>query len=57
MEISGPAGTGKSTIIAQLINLLGDEVIVSAFTGKASLAINGTTINRAFNIPVLKPNY
>ena len=36
--VSGPAGSGKTTILRKVVNMieaLGDKVVVSAFTGKA----------------------
>lgn len=46
LEISGPAGSGKSTIVSELVNGIGlkqDEVMYMAYVGKAaqSLAMKG----------------
>lgn len=54
-EISGPAGTGKTTIIKYIIELLGlnmYEVLFVAYVGKAALqltrsGVNGKTIHSA----------
>jgi len=45
-EITGPAGSGKTTIVRELIRRLGlerDEVLFMAFVGKAAmqLALSG----------------
>lgn len=52
-EISGAAGTGKTTVVKHIINRLGledNEVVFIAFVGKAALAmrlsgVNGRTIH------------
>lgn len=52
-EISGPAGSGKTTVVKHIIEALGisdDDVIFMAYVGKAALAlrlsgVNGRTIH------------
>lgn len=42
-EISGPAGSGKTTIVKQLVERLGlyeDQVVFCAFVGKAAMQLN-----------------
>ena len=51
LEISGKAGAGKSMIIKDTIKLMGDNVIVTAHTGKAAVSIRGMTLCAAFGIP------
>ena len=52
--ITGNAGTGKSFLLRQLVNLLENvlnlNVLVCASTGTAAKNINGTTVHRAFSI-------
>ena len=46
-EISGAAGTGKTTIVRELIDSLGlsnDQVLFMAYIGKATLALSRTGI-------------
>lgn len=51
--IVGPGGTGKSTIIREFIAAHDDlNIIVCAPTGTAAVNIEGTTIHRAFGVPV-----
>ena len=52
LECTGKAGTGKSYTIKQCSNLLGSTLLIVSFTGKASVAVNGMTINSAFGIPL-----
>lgn len=55
-EISGPAGSGKTTIVRTIIQNLGlkmDDVLFVAYVGKAALqltrsGVNGRTIHSAF---------
>lgn len=47
-EISGAAGTGKTTIVRELIDSLGlsnDQVLFMAYIGKATLALSRTGLN------------
>ena len=54
-EITGPAGTGKTTIVKYIIDALGlglNEVLFVAYVGKAALqltrsGVNGRTIHSA----------
>lgn len=67
-EITGPAGSGKTTIVKELIRRLGlerDEVLFMAFVGKAAmqLALSGnyaktvhSTIYQMGNVPRLDGN-
>lgn len=67
-EITGPAGSGKTTIVRELIRRLGlerDEVLFMAFVGKAAmqLALSGnyaktvhSTIYQMGNVPRLDGN-
>lgn len=43
--VTGPAGTGKSTILARLKSMFGQRLAVTASTGIAALNVGGTTIN------------
>jgi exodeoxyribonuclease-5 len=62
-EISGPAGSGKTTVVRHIIEALGisyDDVIFMAYVGKAALAlrlsgVNGQTIHSAIYEPVDVP--
>lgn len=59
-EISGPAGSGKTTVVRHIIEALGisyDDVIFMAYVGKAALAlrlsgVNGCTIHSVIYEPV-----
>ena len=55
--ITGNAGTGKSFLLRQLVNLfenfLNLNVLVWASTGTAAKNINGTTVHRAFLLTLL----
>lgn len=44
--LTGMAGTGKSTLLRELIEELGDGVTVTASTGIAALNIGGMTVHR-----------
>lgn len=51
--IVGPGGTGKSTLIREFISAHPElNIIVCAPTGTAAVNIEGTTIHRAFGVPV-----
>ena len=52
MLLMGLAGAGKSYVIGNLVNLLGDSVKVMAHYGKAAIAINGETIMGAFGMGI-----
>lgn len=60
--VTGSAGTGKSFVISEFIRWCGStgkNVMVTAPTGIAALNIGGTTLHRAFRVPleVLKLEY
>lgn len=53
--LTGNAGTGKSFLIKTFIGFcqnLGKSIMVTAPTGVAALNINGSTIHRAFKVPL-----
>ena len=53
--VTGSAGTGKSFVISEFIRWCGStgkNVIVTAPTGIAALNIGGTTLHRAFRVPL-----
>lgn len=51
--ISGGAGTGKSFIIEEFINFNPDkQIVITATTGIASVAIGGGTLHGTFKIPI-----
>lgn len=56
--ITGSGGVGKSFLIEQIIGKLkakGKNVLITASTGIAALAIHGVTCHRAFAIPTAEP--
>lgn len=53
--VTGSAGTGKSFVISEFIRWcgsVGKNVMVTAPTGIAALNIGGTTLHRAFRVPL-----
>lgn len=53
--LTGNAGTGKSFLIKTFIGFCqsrGKNIMVTAPTGVAALNINGSTIHRAFKVPL-----
>lgn len=50
--ITGPGGTGKTTLIKDYIEKTSDKVILCATTGTAAVNIGGETCHRVFGIPV-----
>lgn len=54
--LSGEAGTGKSYVLNKFIDHIDKNtdknLVVCASTGIAAVAIGGTTIHRAFNVPL-----
>lgn len=58
VAIAGPAGSGKTTLIKQLIQELDDEVIVSAMTNKAAVVLRNKGID-AFTLhqACMTPNF
>jgi ATP-dependent DNA helicase PIF1 len=49
--VTGNAGTGKSTLIRYLRNVLDKRLVVVAPTGVAALNVNGVTIHSFFQFP------
>lgn len=49
--ITGRAGTGKSTLLRALRDLVPDEVVVVAPTGLAAVNVGGQTIHSFFGLP------
>ncbi len=50
--VTGRAGTGKSTLLSQLIETTGKRVAVCAPTGVAALNVRGMTIHSLFTFPL-----
>lgn len=57
MQVLGIAGTGKSFIINNSINLLLNHLLVCAFSGKASANSKGGTIHSCFGLPLNSNKY
>ena len=58
--VTGSAGTGKSFVISEFIRWCGStgkNVMVTAPTGIAALNIGGTTLHRAFHVPLEVLNF
>jgi ATP-dependent DNA helicase PIF1 len=49
--VTGRAGTGKSTLLTSLRNLLADEMVILAPTGLAAVNVGGQTIHSFFGFP------
>jgi ATP-dependent exoDNAse (exonuclease V) alpha subunit len=49
--VTGRAGTGKSTLLKSLKQLLADELVVVAPTGLAAVNVGGQTIHSFFGLP------
>ena len=49
--VTGRAGTGKSTLLTCLRDLLADEMVVLAPTGLAAVNVGGQTIHSFFGFP------
>jgi ATP-dependent exoDNAse (exonuclease V) alpha subunit len=49
--VTGRAGTGKSTLLTSLRDLLADEMVVLAPTGLAAVNVGGQTIHSFFGFP------
>ncbi len=49
--VTGRAGTGKSTLLRALCDLLADELVVLAPTGLAAVNVGGQTIHSFFGMP------
>ena len=54
MLLIGAGGTGKSEILFRIKEMLGENVLVTATTGKAAALIDGATVHSAINAPVKK---
>ena len=54
MLLYGKAGTGKSFLINCLRKKYPGQILVSATTGKAAIAINGVTLHSLIYLPVKK---
>ena len=50
--VTGRAGTGKSTVLARLVEADGRKVAVCAPTGVAALNVGGQTIHSLFKLPI-----
>ena len=49
--VTGRAGTGKSTLLRALGNLLHDDIVILAPTGLAAVNVGGQTIHSFFGFP------
>ncbi len=49
--VTGRAGTGKSTLLRAMQDLLGDRAVVVAPTGLAAINVGGQTIHSFFGLP------
>lgn len=49
--VTGRAGTGKSTLLRAICNMLPDEKVVVAPTGLAAVNVGGQTIHSFFSLP------
>ncbi|MDO8339492.1 MAG: AAA family ATPase [Candidatus Burarchaeum sp.] len=49
--ITGPAGSGKSTLIREFVNNTEKNSVIVTFTGIAAINVGGQTINSFFRIP------
>src|SRR4029453_16450542 len=49
--VTGRAGTGKSTLLTCLKDLIADEMVVLAPTGLAAVNVGGQTIHSFFGFP------
>ncbi len=56
--VTGRAGTGKSTLLTALRDMLSDELVVVAPTGLAAVNVGGQTIHSFFGFPprLLRPD-
>lgn len=55
--LTGPAGSGKSTLIRKFIEKHHDETLVCASTGIAAVNIGGVTIHKLFSFPIIPVGY
>ena len=51
--ITGKAGAGKSTLLKKFIKSTKKDYVVLAPTGIAALNVNGQTIHRFYNLPII----
>src|SRR5262245_19698668 len=49
--VTGRAGTGKSTLLRQLNEIIADKAVVVAPTGLAAVNVGGQTIHSFFGLP------
>lgn len=49
--VTGRAGTGKSTLLRALSNMITDDLVVVAPTGLAAVSVGGQTIHSFFGLP------
>lgn len=50
--VTGPGGTGKTTLVKEYIEKTKEKVILCATTGTAAVNLGGVTIHRMFSVPV-----
>ena len=50
--VTGPGGTGKSSLIKDFVNKTDKTVMLTASTGTAAVQLGGITVHRAFGVPV-----
>ena len=50
--ITGPAGTGKTTLLQQFVETTHKQVLVAAPTGVAALAVGGQTLHSLLRLPI-----
>jgi ATP-dependent DNA helicase PIF1 len=55
--LTGPAGSGKSTLMRRFIEEHGHETLVCASTGIAAVNIGGVTVHKLFSFPILPIGY
>jgi ATP-dependent DNA helicase PIF1 len=55
--LTGPAGSGKSTMIRKFIEDHAGKVLVCASTGIAAVNIGGVTIHKLFSFPIIPLGY
>jgi len=50
--VTGPAGTGKTTLLHEFVNTTDKTVVVAAPTGVAALAVSGQTLHSLLRLPL-----
>lgn len=55
--LTGPAGSGKSTLIRRFIEEHKHETLVCASTGIAAVNVGGVTIHKLFSFPIIPIGY